>query len=62
MIRFSVSHHSGDARRGGLELAHGRVDTPAFMPVGTYGTVKAMAPEEVAALGAQIVLGNTFHL
>jgi queuine tRNA-ribosyltransferase len=45
-----------------LELAHGRVDTPAFMPVGTYGTVKAMSPEEVAASGAQIVLGNTFHL
>jgi queuine tRNA-ribosyltransferase len=45
-----------------LELAHGRVDTPAFMPVGTYGTVKAMSPEEVAAGGAQIVLGNTFHL
>ena len=45
-----------------LELAHGRVDTPAFMPVGTYGTVKAMSPEELRALGAQIVLGNTFHL
>ena len=45
-----------------LELAHGRVDTPAFMPVGTYGTVKAMSPDELRALGAQIVLGNTFHL
>ncbi len=45
-----------------LELAHGRVDTPAFMPVGTYGTVKAMSPEELQGLGAQIVLGNTFHL
>jgi len=45
-----------------LELAHGRVDTPAFMPVGTYGTVKAMSPEELAGLGAQILLGNTFHL
>jgi queuine tRNA-ribosyltransferase len=45
-----------------LELAHGRVDTPAFMPVGTYGTVKAMSPEELVGLGAQIVLGNTFHL
>ncbi len=45
-----------------LELAHGRVDTPAFMPVGTYGTVKAMSPEELAASGTQIVLGNTFHL
>jgi queuine tRNA-ribosyltransferase len=61
-MRFSVSHRAGAARRGALELAHGRVDTPAFMPVGTYGTVKAMSPEELVALGAQIVLGNTFHL
>jgi queuine tRNA-ribosyltransferase len=61
-MNFSVSHLDGEARRGVLELAHGRVDTPAFMPVGTYGTVKAMSPEEVAASGAQIVLGNTFHL
>jgi queuine tRNA-ribosyltransferase len=45
-----------------LELAHGRVDTPVFMPVGTYGTVKAMSPEELEGLGVQIVLGNTFHL
>ena len=62
MMRFSVTHRSGKARRGVLELAHGRVDTPAFMPVGTYGTVKAMSPQELHALGAQIVLGNTFHL
>jgi queuine tRNA-ribosyltransferase len=61
-LKFSVTHRDGAARRGILELAHGRVDTPAFMPVGTYGTVKAMSPEEVAASGAQIVLGNTFHL
>jgi queuine tRNA-ribosyltransferase len=61
-MKFRVQSTDGAARRGVLELAHGRVDTPAFMPVGTYGTVKAMAPEEVAALGAQIVLGNTFHL
>jgi queuine tRNA-ribosyltransferase len=61
-LRFSVSHRDGAARRGVLELAHGRVDTPAFMPVGTYGTVKAMSPVELKALGAQIVLGNTFHL
>jgi queuine tRNA-ribosyltransferase len=57
-----VSATDGAARRGRLELARGAVDTPAFMPVGTYGTVKAMAPEELEALGAQIVLGNTFHL
>lgn len=52
----------GSARRGRLELAHGVVETPAFMPVGTYGTVKAMTPEELEGLGAHIVLGNTFHL
>ena len=61
-MKFAVTHAAGKARRGILELAHGRVDTPAFMPVGTYGTVKAMSPDEVAAGGAQIVLGNTFHL
>ncbi|HEU4351723.1 MAG TPA: tRNA guanosine(34) transglycosylase Tgt [Burkholderiales bacterium] len=61
-MKFCVTRVDGKARRGVLELAHGRVDTPAFMPVGTYGTVKAMSPEEVAASGAQIVLGNTFHL
>jgi queuine tRNA-ribosyltransferase len=52
----------GAARLGRLTLPHGSVDTPAFMPVGTYGSVKGMAPEELEALGAQIVLGNTFHL
>jgi len=61
-MRFEVSHRDGAARRGRLELAHGAVDTPAFMPVGTYGAVKAMAPAELAEIGAQIVLGNTFHL
>ncbi len=52
----------GAARLGRLTLAHGHVDTPAFMPVGTAGTVKAMLPQSVAATGAQIVLGNTYHL
>jgi queuine tRNA-ribosyltransferase len=61
-VKFRVSHHDGNARRGVLELAHGTVDTPAFMPVGTYGTVKAMSPAELDEIGAQIVLGNTFHL
>ena len=61
-MKFSLTRRDGAARRGVLELAHGRVDTPAFMPVGTYGTVKALSPEEVAASGAQIVLGNAFHL
>src|SRR5262245_43992850 len=61
-MNFTLTARDGGARRGTLELAHGRVDTPAFMPVGTYGSVKAMSPEELVALGAQIVLGNTFHL
>jgi queuine tRNA-ribosyltransferase len=61
-MRFNVLGTSGAARRGRLELAHGVVETPVFMPVGTYGTVKAMAPRELLELGAQIVLGNTFHL
>ena len=59
---FKVSATDGAARRGVLKLAHGEVDTPAFMPVGTYGTVKTMSPAELAELGTQIVLGNTFHL
>ena len=61
-MRFSVTHRDGAARRGRLELAHGTVETPVFMPVGTYGTVKAMSPAELETVGAQIVLGNTFHL
>jgi len=62
ILRFTVNFSSQKARRGSLELAHGRVETPAFMPVGTYGAVKAMSPAELRELGAQIVLGNTFHL
>ncbi len=62
MMRFDVLARDGDARRGRLIFERGCVDTPAFMPVGTYGTVKAMTPEELVELGAQIVLGNTFHL
>lgn len=61
-MKFTVDARDGEARRGRLEFARGVVDTPAFMPVGTYGTVKAMTPEEVRASGAQILLGNTFHL
>jgi len=59
---FEVLGTDGAARRGRLVLNHGVVETPVFMPVGTYGTVKAMAPAELEDLGAQIVLGNTFHL
>ncbi|MBS0321609.1 MAG: tRNA guanosine(34) transglycosylase Tgt [Proteobacteria bacterium] len=61
-LDFRVLATAGRARRGRLALAHGDVETPVFMPVGTYGTVKAMAPNELVDLGASIVLGNTFHL
>jgi queuine tRNA-ribosyltransferase len=62
MIGFSIAATDGAARRGTLALVHGTLETPAFMPVGTYGTVKAMSPAELQQIGAQIVLGNTFHL
>src|SRR5213594_17735 len=61
-MEFSVVAQCGAARCGRLALAHGVVETPVFMPVGTYGSVKAMAPNELVELGAEIVLGNTFHL
>ncbi len=61
-MEFELIAARGRARRGRLHLSRGTVETPAFMPVGTYGTVKAMTPEELMDLGAQIVLGNTFHL
>lgn len=61
-MRFTLHKQSGAARRGTIELAHGKVETPAFMPVGTYGTVKAMSPQELKDIDAHIVLGNTFHL
>jgi queuine tRNA-ribosyltransferase len=61
-MKFTLHATDGAARRGTLTLAHGVVETPAFMPVGTYGTVKAMSPLELEEIGAQIVLGNTFHL
>lgn len=61
-MQFELLATDDQARRGRLTLAHGTVETPVFMPVGTYGTVKAMTPEELETIGAQIVLGNTFHL
>ncbi|MBI4293321.1 MAG: tRNA guanosine(34) transglycosylase Tgt [Betaproteobacteria bacterium] len=61
-MKFQVTQRDGAARRGILELVHGQVETPVFMPVGTYGAVKAMSPAELAANGTRIVLGNTFHL
>ncbi|MCP4011333.1 MAG: tRNA guanosine(34) transglycosylase Tgt [Proteobacteria bacterium] len=61
-MKFELSALEGRARRGRLEFDRGIVDTPAFMPVGTNGTVKSLTPEEVRDTGAQILLGNTFHL
>ncbi|HUW51562.1 MAG TPA: tRNA guanosine(34) transglycosylase Tgt [Sulfuricella sp.] len=61
-MKFELHSTDNLARRGTLTLAHGMVETPAFMPVGTYGTVKAMSPVELKEIGAHIVLGNTFHL
>jgi queuine tRNA-ribosyltransferase len=62
VIAFDLKARDGAARRGTLTLPHGQVETPAFMPVGTYGTVKAMSPLELEQIDAHIVLGNTFHL
>ncbi|MFP5439943.1 MAG: tRNA guanosine(34) transglycosylase Tgt [Gammaproteobacteria bacterium] len=61
-MKFDLLQTDGAARRGRLSFARGVVETPAFMPVGTYGTVKAILPRDIADIGAQIVLGNTFHL
>ncbi len=61
-LEFTLKKTSGKARRGEMKLNHGIVQTPIFMPVGTYGTVKAMAPNELEEIGSQIILGNTFHL
>ncbi|HEX6959446.1 MAG TPA: tRNA guanosine(34) transglycosylase Tgt [Ferrovibrio sp.] len=61
-LRYTLHKQDGAARLGRLETAHGVIDTPTFMPVGTAATVKAMAPEWVAETGAQIILGNTYHL
>ena len=62
MLRFELLATDGFARRGRLTLNHGVVETPVFMPVGTYGTVKGVLPASLTAMGAQIILGNTFHL
>ncbi len=61
-MKFSLLKTDGHARRGRLELTHGTIETPIFMPVGTYGSVKAMSPTELKDIDAQIILGNTFHL
>ncbi|MBP5989993.1 MAG: tRNA guanosine(34) transglycosylase Tgt [Piscinibacter sp.] len=62
MLQFELLKTEGRARRGRLTLNHGVVETPVFMPVGTYGTVKGVMPASLEAMGAQIILGNTFHL
>jgi len=61
-MSFEIDNTDGKARRGRLRFPRGIVETPAFMPVGTYGTVKGMLPRDVKAIGADIILGNTFHL
>ncbi|MCT4575299.1 MAG: tRNA guanosine(34) transglycosylase Tgt [Alphaproteobacteria bacterium] len=61
-LKYNLKCKDGKARRGTLKTAHGDVQTPAFMPVGTCGTVKGMMPESVAETGAEILLGNTYHL
>jgi queuine tRNA-ribosyltransferase len=61
-MRFDLLATDGTARRGRMTFARGTVETPAFMPVGTYGSVKAMSPRELEGIGAEIILGNTFHL
>ncbi|WP_418317738.1 tRNA guanosine(34) transglycosylase Tgt [Piscinibacter sakaiensis] len=62
MLSFELLKNEGQARRGRLTLNHGVVETPVFMPVGTYGTVKGVLPQSLHEMGAQIILGNTFHL
>src|SRR3569832_1024289 len=62
MLQFDLLATEGLARRGRLTLNHGVVETPVFMPVGTYGTVKGITPRSLEEAGAQIILGNTFHL
>jgi queuine tRNA-ribosyltransferase len=62
MLSFAVLATEGQARRGRMTLTHGTVETPVFMPVGTYGSVKGVMPSSLEAMGAEIILGNTFHL
>ena len=59
---FTLQHTDGAARAGLLRTPHGVIPTPVFMPVGTVGSVKAIAPDDLAAIGAPIILGNTYHL
>ena len=60
--QFKIEHQDGAARSGRLMTAHGEIETPIFMPVGTQGTVKSLGPDDLEAIKAQIILGNTYHL
>ena len=62
MLKFDLLATDGRARRGRLTLNHGTVETPVFMPVGTYGTVKGVLPRSLDEMGAEIILGNTSHI
>src|SRR5437773_5143844 len=62
VFEFVIEATSGSARAGRLTLPHGSVETPAFMPVGTQGTVRALSPQDLRAVGAELVLANTYHL
>ena len=61
-MKFELLAQDGAARRGRITLARGAIETPVFMPVGTYATVKTMTPEELREIGSEIILGNAFHL
>ena len=61
-MKYTLNYADGNARQGRIDFARGVVETPAFMPVGTVGSVRSVSPGEVMASGAQIILGNTFHL
>ena len=61
-MQFETDNTDGEARQGRMTFPRGVVETPAFMPVGTYGTVKGMLPRDIESIGADIILGNTFHL
>ena len=61
-MKFKLISEDGNARSGIIKVSHGEINTPVFMPVGTYGAVKSISPSELNELGFQIILGNTFHL
>ena len=61
-MKFKLISQDGNARAGLLKLSHGEINTPVFMPVGTYGAVKSISPDELEAMNYEIILGNTFHL